>query len=688
MKEITLKYVFWSLALIILVFLLLTVRYAGISCDEVLHYNQSQNVYKYFASGGEDKTSLHSPVWHLMYYGQSFDNIVTIAINWFGIEDVYGFRHLMSSLAGWLTILITGLFGVWLSGYRTGILVLILFAVTPSFIGHSQNNLKDIPFALGYISSIFFLVRFLMSRSRAPVFNIIMLTLSVAFTISIRAAGMVLVFYMFLFAFTFYLIRYYADGKTDLREIVNSLGIITCISFVSYFLSMLLWPYALQNPLINVYKAYRIMAHYPDTFRQIFEGKVEWSDFMPWYYLPKSMVITIPVIVLSGVMIFIMLAKKIIRNEKCLVFAFVIFSLIFPVIFAILEKSNLYSSWRQFLFIYPLLIILAATGFSFLFGMISKKYLKFSLVASLILLAFHPVLYMIRNPHYFYIYYNQLTGGLKGAYGKYETDYYYISQTEASEWLIRYLESNKITGKIKINATYSVNWQFRSYSEIETSYFRYDERSQSDWDYAIVVNRYISPYKLKQGFWPPQNSIHIIYADSVPICAVIERKTKDDFSGYLALKDGRYQDAAGYLEKALKIDDRDEMIFYNFAAALYKLGEKQKAESAMKAALSINPDFEPGLMFIGNVARDEARNDEAISCYEKVIKADRKYFEAYVELSRLLVEKDRIRARKLLRTCLVMNPKYRQAIIALADTYRESDPAIAEKYDKLADSVK
>ena len=38
----------------------------------------------------------------------------------------------------------------------------------------------------------------------------------------------------------------------------------------------------------------------PGTFRQIFEGKVEWSDFMPWYYLPKSMVITIPVIVLSG----------------------------------------------------------------------------------------------------------------------------------------------------------------------------------------------------------------------------------------------------------------------------------------------------------------------------------------------------------------------------------------------------
>ena len=79
------------------------------------------------------------------------------------IEDVYGFRHLMSSLAGWLAIFVTALFAVWLSGYRAGILTLILFAVSPTFIGHSQNNLKDIPFALGYIAGIFFTLKFLVS---------------------------------------------------------------------------------------------------------------------------------------------------------------------------------------------------------------------------------------------------------------------------------------------------------------------------------------------------------------------------------------------------------------------------------------------------------------------------------------------------------------------------------------------
>jgi len=65
-----------------------------------------------------------------------------------------------------------------------------------------------------------------------------------------------------------------------------------------------------------------------------------------------------------------------------------------------------------------------------------------------------------------------------------------------------------------------------------------------------------------------------------------------------------------------------------------------------------------------------------------------KYFEAYTELARLVVDDDVRQARDLLRSCLTLNPGFRSAIVALADTYRKSDPDIAEKYDKLADSVK
>ena len=97
-----------------------------------------------------------------------------------------------------------------------------------------------------------------------------------------------------------------------------------------------------------------------------------------------------------------------------------------------------------------------------------------------------------------------------------------------------------------------------------------------DWDYAIVVNRYISPFQLKNNIWPPKNAIHIIYADKVPICAVLERKSKDDLHGYIALKEGRTDDAVKYFEKALQVDKRDEMIYYNFATALYTGGNSKR----------------------------------------------------------------------------------------------------------------
>lgn len=688
MKESTLKYSFWFLSVIILALIILTSGNAGITCDEVLHYNQSVSVFNYFATGGEDQSSLHNPVWHLMYYGQSFDNIVTVLIRWFNIDNVYGFRHFMSSIAGWLAILVTALFAVWLSGYRSGIIVMVLFAITPAFMGHTHNNLKDIPFALGYISSTFLLLKLLTCDRKIPVSLIILLTLSIAFTVSIRAAGMALICYMYFFLLVFHIARYLRDGYANRNEIIFKLLLIIFISFVSYFLSILLWPYALQDPLRNVIKAYQAMAHFPDTFRQIFEGKVEWSDFMSWYYLPKTMLITIPLLVMAGLVLFLLFTGKTIRNNKCILYAFILFSLLFPVLFAIYEKSNLYSSWRQFLFIYPAVVLIAAEGFNFLFEAISKKYLKWGVIIFFTLLAIHPVRYMINNPRYYYIYYNQFVGGLKGAWSNYETDYYYVSQTEASEWLIDYLENKGITGKVKVSATYSVHWQFRNHPEIETSYFRYDERSQSDWDYAIVANRYISPFKLRNGIWPPGNAIHIIYADSVPICAVLERKSKDSYNGYLAMSEGNNTEAVNYFEKAIEIDNRDEMIFYNFAAVLYNLGEKQKADSLLKVGLEINPEFEPILMYLGNIARSEKRNDEAVMYYERLINTDRKYFEAYVALSGLVGSTDIIRARKLLRTCLTINPGYKPAITALADTYRSTDPEIAAKYDELAESVK
>lgn len=630
------KYVFIFLSALLLVFMLLMSRSAGVSCDEVLHYNHSVAVYNYFASHGKDTAALNTPVSHLQYYGQSYDNIATILIRWFRIDDIYGFRHFMSTLAGWLTILVTALFAVWLAGYEAGIIVLLLFTVSPTFLGHAQNNLKDVPFALAYISGTFFTFRLLSTGAKSSIADVILLTLSIAFCISIRPGGLILICFLFMFFGIYYISEYYRSGRVVIDEAWKKFLIITAISGAAYFLSIILWPYALQNPVRNPFISYNVMVHYPDTFRQIFEGKAEWSDYMPWYYLPKSMLITIPLVVSLGFVMFMLFSMYFARNGKRIFLIFLFASILLPVIFVIIRRSNLYSSWRHFLFVYPAIVLLAAISFADIFSNIEKRIRKLIFVLAFILASLHPLVFILGNTPYSYLYYNQLTRGLKGAYSNYETDYYFINQREASEWLLKYLDENKITSQVTVGSNFSAEWFFRNRPQLRNVYFRNEERSMNDWDYYIVTNRYISPWQLKNGIWPPADALKIIYADDVPVAAVVKRKSKDDIYGYMALSENRNTEAANFFSAALKIDSCDEVIFYNFAVALNRLGEYEKADSVLTRCLKLNPGFEMALMYLGNIAAERGDKETARSYYKRVISANRKYDEAYEALKKIV----------------------------------------------------
>lgn len=687
MENRILKYIFFIFSASLLILMLLMSRNAGISCDEVLHYEHSVAVCDFFSTHGKDTSALHTPETNLKYYGQSYDNITTMLIRWLDIDDVYKFRHLMSAAAGWAAVMITALFAVWLSGYGTAVLVLLLFAVSPVFLGHSMNNLKDIPFALSYIAGIFFSLRIVRpdNDGYSPL-NVFLLIMAIAFAISLRAGGLILICYLFLFFFLAELYKYFNRKIFSISGVLWKLILLVLISFAAFFLGILLWPYALHGPFRNVAESYHIMAHYPLTFRQLFEGTAQWSDLMPWYFIPKSMLITIPLIVLTGFFTFFIFAGRIYRSGKLFVTGLTLVTLLFPLVFVIIIKSNVYSSWRQFLFLYPVIVLLSATGLNCLFVVVKNRLLRIAIISAIIITSVHPALYMIRNHPYEYIYFNQLVGGLKGAYGDYETDYYYTAQTEASAWLIDYLKNNNIDSAV-IKATFSVEWPFRDYPEYRTSYLRFEDRSMHNWDYAIITNRYIPPIHFKNGRWPSSASIFNIYADSVPVCTVLKRRTKADYLGYQALISKKYDKAVKYFEEAVKINDEDEMIFYNFARALNETGQSVKADSLLAVALEINPGFEPVLMYSGDIAVERDERESALDYYEKLIKVNMKQYEAYIKLARLLEENDRMEARRLLRACLRINPGYRPAIIALGDTYRDTNIEIAKKYYRLADTI-
>ncbi len=688
MTEKTLKIIFIFLAVVLLFAMLLISRDAGISGDEEVHYKHSEMVYNYFSSMGKDQSSLDTPKTHLQYYGQTFDNLVTVLVHWFGIEDIYGFRHLMCSFAGWLTILVTALFAAYFSGYGAAILVILLFAVSPGFLGHSQNNLKDIPFALAYISSIYFSLKLVFSEKKPSKQTIILLILSIAFAIGIRAGGILVVFYLGFFMLLKTILDWVESKELNTEFLKKQLLLFFGISVAGYLIGLLTWPYALQNPILNPWKSFQVMTHFPTTVRQIFEGRFEWSDFHPWYYLPKYMAITIPLVVFSGIAAFLINARKNYTTNQQIQLLLLGFTILFPLIFVLLKQSNLYGSWRHFLFVYPGILLISALGIHAFLVRFKKRIIRIPAILLLLILILHPLRFMAANHPYYYLYYNQLTGGLKGAYGSYETDYYYHTMRQGSEWLQEYLKNKPDTGKIIVGGNFPSQWYFRKNNRVKFVYFPYQDRSKCDWDYAIIANSYISPYQLKNKIWPPANTIHTIFADGMPVCAVIERLTKDDFHGIEELKKGDYIKSALLFQNALQVDIQNELIFYKFAESLSDAGQDEQAEQQLKKCLDINPDYEQALGLLGDLALKKGTVEEAASYYQKAIQANRKYFDVYPKLAGIYAETNVSKARKVLRDCLKLNSRYKPALEALAETYRKTDPAIARKYDEMIDKLK
>jgi hypothetical protein len=158
----------------------------------------------------------------------------------------------------------------------------------------------------------------------------------------------------------------------ELKQIVSTkpvfvrlLGQGIAIVLTGYFAGLLFWPFALQNVFVHPLESLGVMEHYKVSIRQIFEGNFLWSTSLPWYYLPKWLLISTPEFVLFGMLVIVFIStrsilKKLTFTQQSFFEMFVLFAFLFPVIYIIAINSNLYSGVRQMLFILPPLAILVS----------------------------------------------------------------------------------------------------------------------------------------------------------------------------------------------------------------------------------------------------------------------------------------------------------------------------------------
>ena len=634
---------------------------AGISGDEEVHLRQAESVIKYYSSFGKDRTALHTPVTNLKYYGQSFDNLTTLLAQLFGIEDTYTFRHICNALAGWLCILFAALIAIHISGNKAAIFTVLILAASPRFLGHSYNNLKDIPFALGYVASIYFMLKIIGNLKEIKLKHFIGLILSMAFTLSIRPGGLLVFCYFVLFSMIGLnlLVKKEKAERTILLEILKN---IILIIVPSYFIGLLFWPFALENPIVNPLISMKMMSDYPVILRQLFEGRVYWSDQLPWYYLLKYVSLTIPLIVMPMVVLFIIdLVKKQVTHLR-LQKSILLFVIIFPFAYTIVAGSNVYGGWRHLLFTYPPLVVAASIGIAEPLSRIKNKIAHIAIIGLLLLGILPSFLFIARNHPIEYAYFNELAGDYKQVANNYELDYYYHSVREASLWLKQHIQENE-SSKVKITSNYGIDDYFNDCeTPISFSYIPYYQRGNQDWDYGIFYRTTIAPSQTSQKLWPPAGTIHTIKTEDVPICVIVKRQTKDDYLGKQAYENKEYKKAIAFLKKATQFGPGNEIAWINLGKSYLKIKKFEKAQSAFEQCLLMIPDYEPSLYYLAFIERKAGVPLKAQNYYQQILNNNNKSYKTYLAYAELQDSMNNSKqALDLLSQCLKVNPNYKPA---------------------------
>jgi hypothetical protein len=470
------NYSSWDLAacgllLLVAVLIVLTFTQYGTTWDEPVQNGYGAAIVRYYVNLLHGHYALpvdNSPDHNLYLYGGLFDTLAAPFNVWH--HKLYECRHLFNALFG-----LIGLIGCWkvgrfIGGPAVGFLSTLLLVITPRYYGAMFNNPKDIPFAIGYIWSIYYILQF--SKQLPDVSRRVNLRLGLAIgaTLATRVGGLILFGYLGL-AVVIWFVTFAKSVGLSIRTVRVSFPVLRAcawITAISWAIMLMFWPWAQARPFTRPFQALTRFSHFADWQGNVlYGGTLIKATELPRGYILRWLAITLPEIFLAALAVGFAysiwklfsrspatsstLQKENLRNA-----GIVLLASIFPIVYVIARRSVLYNGERHLTFVLPPLACLAGWGCYLAVSELGNTSRRLVAASALVYLAFH-LTTMVRLHPDEYVYFNQLVGGLRGAYGRYDTDYWGNSYREAVQDLSAYLGSEKGGGrdrKYKIYLTY------------------------------------------------------------------------------------------------------------------------------------------------------------------------------------------------------------------------------------------
>jgi hypothetical protein len=176
---------------------------------------------------------------------------------------------------------------------------------------------------------------------------------------------------------------------------------------------------------------------YPEVHYVLFEGTTYPSNALPRWYLPELLAIqlTLPavILILGSLGVAVRVMRR--RCEASWVTILLLVWFFVPFLAVVVLRVPIYNYFRHLLFITPPLFVLATLAMEWVRRRVRPQLVQ-ALLAGVIVLP--GVVALVRLHPYEYGYFNELVGGVRGAYGQFISDYWCTSLREAMQYVNEY----------------------------------------------------------------------------------------------------------------------------------------------------------------------------------------------------------------------------------------------------------
>lgn len=430
----------------------------GVTWDEASRHQYGVRVWD-FVRGLQPRSSFRETGGHV--YPGLFDTICAALDSWIPANRFVE-RHAVTAVFGWIGIVYCGrltgrLFGPW-----AGVLGLVLLALSPRYFADSMNNPKDLPFAAMSIMALYYISTVSPRWPYVPLSTASRIAISLALALGVRVGALLYLGYFGALVAVLVVL----DRCTHWRRLAGTAVTVAAVALATLLLGTLCWPWAGGSPLTRPFEALLGAANYPWNGNVVFGGDEYPAQELPWYYAPWWFMISVPPVVLAGAALspfFTMNRADALRRAGLWVVAGA------PLAATIIMSSTLYDGVRHLLFIYPVLVVLAAGGWTAMLQRLRPDRWRFGAALALATGIASMLLFVVRYHPNQVVYFNALVGGPREAFRQYELDYWGNCMLQGVEWGAAMGRAYGATLTISGNPAHLVRENLERFPELEFS---------------------------------------------------------------------------------------------------------------------------------------------------------------------------------------------------------------------------